>query len=299
MSDGVGSPLKALSAEEAAMMKRLQARAAAFSSPPSKPSAAVAPKEMSTSKKIPKIKRDPLAASAHEARYEKPSQDGAYFASKQRVVPTEASDKAASDKAHRAVMSQWKVHQERVEEARAHFERGREIHIDVETLVEAERTTKVTPADRAKALKGEGVSTARRNAVFFFYTVVLGSPPPKDEKGKDLWGGQRGVNAEIRAALFIPEGSSRIVADVLADSWAAYQTGEKYDADGRLRMRGRKASIQEMSDEAYIIYRAKRIGMSLGDCTVLVSEFMRSNGREMPSRTARCSGSWPAAMWRS
>jgi len=232
MSDGVGSPLKALSAEEAAMMKRLQARAAAFSSPPSKPSAAVAPKEMSTSKKIPKIKRDPLAASAHEARYEKPSQDGAYFASKQRVVPTEASDKAASDKAHRAVMSQWKVHQERVEEARAHFERGREIHIDVETLVEAERTTKVTPADRAKALKGEGVSTARRNAVFFFYTVVLGSPPPKDEKGKDLWGGQRGVNAEIRAALFIPEGSSRIVADVLADSWAAYQTGEKATAKG-------------------------------------------------------------------
>jgi hypothetical protein len=38
-----------------------------------------------------------------------------------------------------------------------------------------------------------------------------------------------------------------------------------YDADRRIRQRGRKAIIQEMKDEAYVIYRAKRIGMSLSD----------------------------------
>ena len=41
--------------------------------------------------------------------------------------------------------------------------------------------------------------------------MVLGSPPPEDEDGADLWGGVGGVNAEIRAQLWIPEGSSAIV----------------------------------------------------------------------------------------
>ena len=94
-----------------------------------------------------------------------------------------------------------------------------------------------------------------------------------------LWGGVGGVNAVVRAQLWIPEGSSALVKGVLEDCWEAHETGEKYDADGRLRTRGRKAIIQEMSDEAYIIYRAKRMGMSLGDCAVLVNDFMRSNGR--------------------
>ena len=66
---------------------------------------------------------------------------------------------------------------------------------------------------------------------------------------------------------------------VLEGCWEAHQTGETLDADGRLRTRGRKAIIQEMRDEAYAIYRAKRIGMGLGDCTVFVNEFMRANGR--------------------
>ena len=66
---------------------------------------------------------------------------------------------------------------------------------------------------------------------------------------------------------------------VLGKFWEAHRTGGAYDADGRLRTRGRKAIIQEMSDEAYIIYRAMRLGMGHGDCTVLVSRFMRPNGR--------------------
>ena len=61
--------------------------------------------------------------------------------------------------------------------------------------------------------------------------------------------------------------------------WEAHRTGEAYDADGWLRTRGRKAITQKVIDEAYVIYRAKRLGMGLGYCTVLVNEFMRPNGR--------------------
>ena len=41
----------------------------------------------------------------------------------------------------------------------------------------------MNPADRAAALKGKGVSTARRNAINFLFTVVLGSPPHYNEGG--------------------------------------------------------------------------------------------------------------------
>ena len=34
-----------------------------------------------------------------------------------------------------------------------------------------------------------------------------------------------------------------------------------------------------MSDEACVIYHAKRVGMNFGDYTVLANEFMRPSGR--------------------
>jgi len=43
------------------------------------------------------------------------------------------------------------------------------------------------------------------------YSVVLGSPPPEDEDGADLWGGVGGVNAEIRAQNWAPWRCSAIV----------------------------------------------------------------------------------------
>jgi len=74
-----------------------------------------------------------------------------------------------------------------------------------------------TAEERAANLRDPGLSTAHRNAVHCYYAVVLRSPPPVDENGADLWGGVGGVNAEIRAQLCIPEGSSAIVASVLKD----------------------------------------------------------------------------------
>jgi len=239
---------------------------------------AASPTPATTAKKA-KRQRDALGDRAHERRYAPMSQQAQYFTKVQRAAPTAKSTELASQKASAAAMALWNDHETRVQAAAKLIPVDhRHIDLSLPVLVAAE-SVPTTAEERATNLKGPGLSTARRNAVHYFYAVVLGSPPPVDENGADLWGGVGGVNAEIRAQLWIPEGSSAIVTSVLKDCWEAHQTGEKYDADGRLRMRGRKASIQEMSDEAYIIYRAKRIGMSLGDCTVLVSEFMRSNGR--------------------
>jgi len=273
--------MDALSAEEVTLMEQLQARHsahAAFASPEPKATPAYPPKDVSTSKKAPTRSRDPLAPTTKEERYKAKSQKAAVYARLQRQEATKASAKAASDKAHNSAMARWRLHEERVAEAALHYQRGREVIIDAEALAAAERSTPTTAAERTAALKGKGVSTSRRNAIFFYYTVVLGSPPPKDEDGKDLWGGQRGTVATIREVLLIPEGSSRIVADVLADSWEAHQVGEQYDPDGRLRLRGRKALIAEDSDEAYLILQSKRVGMSLGDCTSLVNSYHRRTG---------------------
>jgi len=78
--------------------------------------------------------------------------------------------------------------------------------------------------------------------------VVLGSPPPEDEDGTDLWGGVGGVNEEVRAQPRAPEGSSPPVKGVLEGFWEAHQTDEAYDADGRLRTRGRKAISSRWSE---------------------------------------------------
>jgi hypothetical protein len=51
------------------------------------------------------------------------------------------------------------------------------------------------PADREAALKGKGASTARRSAIYFACTAVLGSPPHYNEGRFDLWGGPNGVVA--------------------------------------------------------------------------------------------------------
>ena len=107
------------------------------------------------------------------------------------------------------------------------------------------------------------------------YTVVLGSPPHYNEGGFDLWGGPRGVVAEVSRMLLIPEGSSRLVAT----SWVVHSTGKQYDPDGRLRLRGRSALIQEDSDDAYIILQSKRAGISQGDCTALVNSHHRKTAR--------------------
>ena len=254
-------------------------------SPPAKKkqNRAASPTPAATTVEKATRRRDELGDRAHEIYYASDSQKAQYFAKRQRLQSTEKSAKSSAEKASAAAMARWDEHERRVQAARGRLsvDHGY-INLSLPALVGMERSARAVPtsaAERATNLKGPGLSTARRDAIHYYYAVVLGSPPPEDEDGADLWGGVGGVNAEIRAQLWIPDGSSALVKDVLEDCWEAHQTGEKYDADGRLRMRGRKASIQEMSDEAYIIYRAKRLGMSLGDCTVLVDEFMRSHGR--------------------
>jgi NhaP-type Na+/H+ or K+/H+ antiporter len=46
-----------------------------------------------------------------------------------------------------------------------------------------------------------GISTARRNAIYFVYTVVLESPPNYNEGGFDIWAGPRGVVTEVSRML--------------------------------------------------------------------------------------------------
>jgi len=267
-----------------ALLARAHHHGQLLQSPPAKKkqNRAASPTPAATTVEKATRRRDELGDRAHQMYFASESQHAKYYAKTQPPPSTEKSKKAVAAGASAAAMARWGNHRDRVEAARRRItvEHGY-IDLSLPALVRAERTARAVPtsaAERAANLKGPGLSTARRDAIHYYYSVVLGSPPPEDENGADLWGGVGGVNAEIRAQLWIPEGSSAIVKGVLEDCWEAHQTGEAYDADGRLRMRGRKAIIQEMSDEAYIIYRAKRIGMSLGDCTVLVNEFMRSNG---------------------
>jgi len=65
-------------------------------------------------------------------------------------------------------MVDWQKHGERVDEARSNYQRvGRETFIYAAAVAEAERKAIMDPAERAVALKGKGISTARRNAIHF------------------------------------------------------------------------------------------------------------------------------------
>ena len=141
-------------------------------------------------------------------------------------------------------MARWGSHRDRFEAARRRItvEHGH-TGLSLPAPVRAECTARVVPtssAERAASLKGPRLYTAHRDATHYYYSVVLGLPPPEDDDGADLWGGVGGVGAEIRAQIWIPEGSSAIVKGVLEDCWEANQSGEAHDADGWLRTRGRK-----------------------------------------------------------
>ena len=56
--------------------------------------------------------------------------------------------------------------------------------LSLPALVRAGRAARAVPtsaAERVANLKGPGPSTARRDAIHYHYSVVLGSPPPEDE----------------------------------------------------------------------------------------------------------------------
>ena len=114
------------------------------------------------------------------------------------------------------------------------------------------------------------------------YDVVFGSPPRTNAEGDDLWNGHRGVNALIRELLFIPDGSKGCVEKVMEDCWNAHEAGEQYDANKGVKARGRKVCIENFSNEAFLIYNAKRIGMSLAECTVIVNEYRQVHGAGEP-----------------
>ena len=82
-------------------------------------------------------------------------------------------------------MARWGKHRDRVEAAqrRITVEHGY-IDLSLPALVRAGRAARAVPtsaAERVANLKGPGPSTARRDAIHYHYSVVLGSPPPEDE----------------------------------------------------------------------------------------------------------------------
>ena len=80
----------------------------------------------------------------------------------QRQNSPQASAKVVSDMAYRKAIVRWQKHTKKLGEVRSHEQRGgREYFIHAAAVAEAERTTIMDPADRAAALKGKSVSTAR------------------------------------------------------------------------------------------------------------------------------------------
>jgi hypothetical protein len=56
---------------------------------------------------------------------------------------------------------------------------------------------------------------------------------------------------------------------------------EKYDVDGGVKERGRQPVIEEYSPQAYLVYQAKKVGMPIGETTVIVNELIRNNSKPL------------------
>jgi len=102
-------------------------------------------------------------------------------------------------------MARWGDHKDSVKAARQHIavDHGH-INLPLSALVRAECTARAVPtsaAERAANLKGPGLSTARRDAIHYYYyyychyychyhchyySAVLGTPPPVDEDAASL-----------------------------------------------------------------------------------------------------------------
>ena len=84
----------------------------------------------------------------------------------------------------------------------------------------------------------------------------------------------------ISALLFITSGSAAAVRKVLADCQRAHLATEKYNVDGGVKKHVRQPAIEEYSPQAYLVYQAKKVGMPIGETTVIV----KSTSATIPSR---------------
>jgi len=87
----------------------------------------------------------------------------------------------------------------------------------------------------------------------------------------------------ISALLFIPSGSAAAVRKVLTDCKMARLANEKYDVDGGVKKRGRQPVIEEYSSQANLVYQAKKLGMPIGETTVILNEYLRNHSKPLVS----------------
>ena len=102
-------------------------------------------------------------------------------------------------------------------------------------------------------------SRARRGGIHYMYDGPLGRP---EESGRD---GKGGTVSIISALLFIPSGSAAAVRKVLTDCKMARLANEKVRFRWGVNERGRQPVIEEYSPQAYLVYQANKVGMSIGE----------------------------------
>ena len=262
---------------------------AVFASPGASAAAAtalqMAPKEVETGQ-TKRRRSDPLGTSAHEI-YGTPVTTYGHFLSgaRARVAPTKTSFDKAQEKAKSAARASWAKHNEWVERTRSHVVAVPSSASLAELCIHIVRKGE-SAADKDRYAVTDGLSGARRGGIHYLYDGPMGAPDESD------WGGKGGTVALISALLFIPSGSAAAVRKVLVDCQKARLAGEKYDLDGGVKLRGRQAVIRDYSNEAYLVYQSKKVGMPIGETTIIVNEYLRNNEKPEVSWSA-----WTACSW--
>jgi hypothetical protein len=132
-------------------------------------------------------------------------------------------------------------------------------------------------ADKSRFPVTDGLSGARRSGIHYLYDGPLGRP---EESG---WDCKSGTVSIISALLFIPSGSAAAVRKVLTDCQMARLATEKYYTDGGVKELGRQPVIEEYSPQAYLVYQAKKVGMPIGETTVILNEYLRNHSKPLVS----------------
>ena len=92
---------------------------------------------------------------------------------------------------------------------------------------------------------------SRRHAIRFLYERIYGAPPEEDEDGKSLWNGPEGTMTLIRHRLFIPEGSTELVRDVMREASRCLAENQPFNAS--YKHKGRPALIQDGTVESKVV----------------------------------------------
>ena len=122
---------------------------------------------------------------------------------------------------------------------------------------------------------GPGSATSRKYAIHYVFLEIFGAAE-ESEWPAPSFHPRMSLPRVIMSMLNIPESAKEEVAKVMREISASHKAKTKYDPSANIKTgRGAKVLIEDYTEQADVVYRAMKSGMSLGSTLVLLNQWRR------------------------